>query len=256
MAPKKRQKHRKHHPPDSVGLQEEIEALFNKKFVLKASEETWALPDSSSMVQEPPFILEDMIAMKDELNRKKSLLNDMDIVQWHLHTRRAHKAGLVVKHLRENMHAEMCTQAWTKFHEILNSFDLIPENAHKTGKFRSVHLCEAPGAFIASLNHFLKSHYHGLEWDWEANTLNPYYEGHDLTAMLDDDRFILQTLSHWHFGVDGTGDLMNLANLESLQQDTADIHLVRTSSLPGCFFFQPSGERNTLISIYSFHHLS
>lgn len=228
MPPKKRHKHRRHHPQDSVDLQEAIEFLFNKKFVLKSSEETWAqLPDSSSMFQEPPFILEDMISLKDELNRKKSSLNDMDIDRWHLHTRRAHKAGLVVKHLRESLHAEMCTQAWAKFHEILHSFDLIPETAQTTGKFRSVHLCEAPGAFIASLNHFLKSHHHGLEWDWVASTLNPYYEGHDLAAMLDDDRFVLQTLPHWHFGADGTGDLMSLANLESLQQDTAGTHLVR-----------------------------
>ena len=227
MASKKRKKYQKRHPHDSIGLREEIEALFNKKIVLKSSEEVWALPDSSTMFQEPPFILEDMISLKDELNQKKSLLNDMDIVQWHLHTRRAHKAGLVVKHLRENFHAEMCTQAWAKFHEILNSFDLITEDAQKTGTFRSVHLCEAPGAFVASLNHFLKSHCRGLEWHWVANTLNPYYEGHDLTAMLDDDRFILKTLSHWNFGLDGTGDLMNLANLESLQQKTGESHLVR-----------------------------
>lgn len=227
MPPRKRRKHRHHHPQDSGDLQEEIEVLFSKKFVLKSSEETWPqLPDSSNMFQEPPFILEDMISLKDELNRKKSLLNDMDIVQWHLHTRRAHRAGLVVKHLRESLQAEMCTQAWTKFYEILNSFDLIPENAQKNEKFLSVHLCEAPGAFIASLNHFLKSHHRGLEWDWVASTLNPYFEGHDLAAMLDDDRFVLQTLSHWHFGADGTGDLMNLANLESLQQNTAEVHLV------------------------------
>ena len=66
------------------------------------------------MFQEPPFILADLISLKDDLNRKKSLLNDMDIVKWHLHTRRTHKAGLVVKHLKENFNAEMCTQAWTK----------------------------------------------------------------------------------------------------------------------------------------------
>ena len=228
MAPKKRKKHPNYHVHNSMDFQEEIEALFNKKFVLKSSEETWAhLPDTIDMFEEPPFVLEDMISMKDELNRKKSLLNDMDIVEWHSHTRRAHKAGAVVKHLREQIHVEMCTQAWAKFHEILHTFDLVPEDAKQTGKFRSVHLCEAPGAFVACLNHLLKSCYHGIEWEWMANTLNPYYEGHDLKAMLDDDRFIAETLSHWHFGADGTGDLMNLANLEALQQDMAQVHLVR-----------------------------
>lgn len=228
MAPKKRRKHPNYSANDSLGLQEEIEALFNKKFILKSSEEIWAqLPDVDGMFQEPPFVLEDMISMKDELNQKKSLLNDMDIVEWHSHTRRAHKAGLVVKHLREKLHVEMCTQAWAKFHEILYSFDLVPDGAQQTGNFRTVHLCEAPGAFVACLNHFLKSRYQGIEWTWVANTLNPYYEGHDLKAMLDDDRFMSETLSHWHFGADGTGDLMNLANLEALQHDLPQVHLVR-----------------------------
>ena len=117
-----------------------------------------------------------------------------------------------------------------KFYEIFNTFDLIPEDAQRSEKVRSLHLCEAPGAFVASLNHFLKSHYNGMDWQWVANTLNPYYEGNDLEAMLDDDRFILKTLSHWNFGVDGTGDLMNLANLDSLKQETGESHLVREKS--------------------------
>ena len=228
MAPKKRRKYPQYHANFPPGMQGEIEALFNKRIVLKSREETWAnLPKSSCMFQEEPFVLADMILMKDELNTKKSLLNDMDIVEWHSHTRRVHKAGLVVRHLREKLHVEMCTQAWAKFHEILHSFNLIPDDALHTGSFRSVHLCEAPGAFVACLNHLLKSEYHGLEWNWIASTLNPYYEGHDLRAMLDDDRFISETLSHWHFGSDGTGDLMSVANLEALQHDAAFVHLVR-----------------------------
>ena len=243
MAPKKRRKHPNHHKNDHLDFQDEIEALFNKKFTLKSNEETWAkLPDTCCMFQEPAFVLQDMIFMKDELNRKKSLLNDMDIVEWHSHTRRAHKAGLVVKHLREKLHVEMCTQAWAKFHEILHSFDLVPEDAEQTGKIRTVHLCEAPGAFVACLNHLLKSNYRGMDWDWMANTLNPHYEGHDLKAMLDDDRFISETLPHWHFGADGTGDLMNLTNLEALQHDMASVHLVRvTGTLQGCALAEPGG---------------
>ena len=229
MAPKKRRKQ----PHDPLGIIEEIEALFDKKFVLKSREETWAkLPNASFIFHEEPFVLQEMIFLKDELNRKKSLLNDMDIVEWRSHTRRVHKAGLVVKHLREKLHVEMCTQAWAKFHEIIHSFDLIPDDVQQAGRFRSVHLCEAPGAFIACLNHLVKSSYQGLKWDWIAGTLNPYYEGHDLKAMLDDDRFISETLGHWHFGEDGTGDLMNVANLEKLQRDAAFVDLVMYQSIP------------------------
>ncbi|XP_068694889.1 cap-specific mRNA (nucleoside-2'-O-)-methyltransferase 2-like [Montipora foliosa] len=231
MAPKKRTKQ----PHDPPGILEEIEALFDKNFVLKSRDETWAnLPNASCIFHEEPFVLQEMTLLKDELNRKKSLLNDMDIVEWRSHTRRVHKAGLVVKHLREELHVEMCTQAWAKFHEIIHSFNLIPDHVQQAGRFRSVHLCEAPGAFIACLNHLVKSSYQGLKWDWIAGTLNPYYEGHDLKAMLDDDRFISETLGHWHFGEDGTGDLMNVANLEKLQRDAAFVDLVTADGSINC----------------------
>ncbi|OWK61685.1 Cap-specific mRNA (nucleoside-2'-O-)-methyltransferase 2 [Lonchura striata] len=70
-------------------------------------------------------------------------------------------------HVKKCVNAELCTQAWCKFHEILCSFSLLPEEALQDGELNSVHLCEAPGAFIASLNHFLKSHHvlaTGIGW--------------------------------------------------------------------------------------------
>ena len=234
MAPKKRKNRNWPHPRDSSEDSknaEEIEALFEKKFVLKSKDASWNLPPSSSLfTEERPFILEEMMIMKDRLNQTKSLLNDFDIVQWHQHTRRVNKTGLVVKHLRQELQVEMCTQAWAKFHEILNTYDLIPEEATEAGELFSVHLCEAPGAFVASLNHFLKSRRPQLKWDWLASTLNPYYEGHDLKAMLDDDGFVLETLDHWNFGRDGTGDLMDLANLQALRDASnakGKVHLVK-----------------------------
>ena len=77
-----------------------------------------------------------------------------------------------------------------------------------TKQFGSVHLCEAPGAFITSLNHALTSHHHDTDWQWLATTLNPHHEGNDLGYMINDDRFIIGSLDHWEFGQDNTGDLM------------------------------------------------
>lgn len=34
-------------------------------------------------------------------------------------------------------------------------------------------------------------------WDWLAISLNPYYEGNDQFAMIDDDVLIGQSLDHW-----------------------------------------------------------
>jgi hypothetical protein len=61
---------------------------------------------------------------------------------------------MVAKHVRNQMTAELCTQAWCKFHEVLGTFpDLTRQSSD--GAFNTVHLCEAPGAFVASLNHYL-----------------------------------------------------------------------------------------------------
>ena len=44
-------------------------------------------------------------------------------------------------------------QAFLKFFEVLNRFSLLPG---RQKPFTSVHLCEAPGAFIAALNHYIR----------------------------------------------------------------------------------------------------
>lgn len=69
-----------------------------------------------------------------------------------------------------------------------------------------------------------------FQWNWLATTLNPYYEGNPLSCMINDDRFILHTLDKWNFGLDYTGDLMNIKNMLHIVKKAAemgDVLLVR-----------------------------
>ena len=52
----------------------------------------------------------------------------------------------------------------------------------------SLHLCEAPGIFITSLNHARVLHHSDVVWSWMATTLNPHYEGNHHGYMINDDR--------------------------------------------------------------------
>ena len=57
-----------------------------------------------------------------------------------------------------------------------------------------------------------------IDWQWYAQTLNPYYEHDPSTAamLIDDDRLIFHTIheNHWDFGIDNSGDILNEENID------------------------------------------
>jgi cap2 methyltransferase len=53
-------------------------------------------------------------------------------------------------------------------------------------------------------------------WEWTGLSLNPYYEGNDQEAMVDDDRFIIETLDRWYFGIDNSGNILDTNNIKGL----------------------------------------
>ncbi len=162
--------------------------------------------------------------LRDELNATKSRLNKLQLAKWHWHTRAQNPAGTVVAAVRSVAKAELLTQAWCKFYECLNRYpDLIAPD----GKLRTAHLCEAPGAFVAALNHYLvvnssNENDAAVDWDWRASTLNPFYEGNSTSSMINDDRFVIRTLDRWCFGPDDTGDILNATNRRNLADAIRD----------------------------------
>ncbi|XP_072935361.1 cap-specific mRNA (nucleoside-2'-O-)-methyltransferase 2 [Epargyreus clarus] len=211
------------HKPDSYfrqkyykeDFEDELNDLFNKKFQFRFNSE-WKLPERDLWFTAAPWKVKSLESLKSRLNFNKSQLNDFSIEEWSSHTRRRNPAGEVGWKLRCIVNPEFLTQAWTKFYECACTYNVVPLEAIAEKQIVSLHLCEAPGAFITSLNHFLKLRHHELQWKWVANTLNPYYEGNSPSNMISDDRFMFHTLDHWDFGEDNTGNLMEWNNSQAI----------------------------------------
>lgn len=233
--------------PDVVA---DISQLFAKNFTyVKPLSNEWQLPDPSEIFTCDHTDFDVFLDLKNSLNEVKNLLSDKKLDEWHEHTAFTNKAGKIISHVRKSVNAELCTQAWCKFHEILCSFPVIPQKAFQNGKLNSLHLCEAPGAFIASLNHYLKSHRFPCDWSWVANTLNPYNEANDNLMMIMDDRLISNTLHWWYFGPDNTGDIMTLKYLTGLQSFVSNMATVHLITADGSFDCQGNpGEQEALVS--------
>uniref|UniRef100_A0A1B6BY81 Cap-specific mRNA (nucleoside-2'-O-)-methyltransferase 2 n=1 Tax=Clastoptera arizonana TaxID=38151 RepID=A0A1B6BY81_9HEMI len=191
---------------------------FTKKFVFKEAKRSilGVKLNPNSLFQDDKWEIAEFKELKDELNTVKSQLNNLNLNEWHKHTNETNIGNLINTRIKYKISPEFLTQAWCKFAEIVSTYDLIPNVSFRTGCFNSVHLSEAPGAFITSLNHYIKSHYGFLQWKWMASSLNPYYEGNRLDELINDDRFMMHTIPNWIFGDSLTGDLMNVENMLSI----------------------------------------
>nr|XP_057945014.1 cap-specific mRNA (nucleoside-2'-O-)-methyltransferase 2 [Doryrhamphus excisus] len=208
----------------------EINGLFSKfKTYVKPSNGEWCLPNTSVTFRHSAKVQNcHLQALKVSLNAVKNQLSDKNIQVWHQHTNSTNRAGKVIAAVRSTGNAEICTQAWCKFYEILGTFSPLPEVALHSGELNTVHLCEAPGAFISALNHYIKTNKSTryCDWSWGANTLNPYHEANAGGTTIADDRLIANTLPWWFFGSDNTGDIMVQKHLLELQTFVANMRRV------------------------------
>ncbi len=44
-----------------------------------------------------------------------------------------------------------------------------------------------------------------------------FFAGNSMGFMINDDRFLLGCLDHWEFGVDNTGNLLDIKNVEKIK---------------------------------------
>ncbi|XP_037948237.1 cap-specific mRNA (nucleoside-2'-O-)-methyltransferase 2-like [Teleopsis dalmanni] len=196
--------------------EEEVNQVFEKKFgyIKPKTNSKWVLPPAAQLFQEF-YQIETLQQLKRTLNSVKGKLNDYAIEEWSTHTRRMDPSGDITWRLKNEINAEFVTIAWCKLYECLHKFPLV-----KKPKLNTLHLCEAPGAFISALNHYLYSTYNKeqVEWKWLSTTLNPYYEGNPFGKMISDHRFMLRTLDHWLFHEDFTGNIMCNQNIKHMHE--------------------------------------
>uniref|UniRef100_A0A1A8LP80 Cap-specific mRNA (nucleoside-2'-O-)-methyltransferase 2 n=3 Tax=Nothobranchius pienaari TaxID=704102 RepID=A0A1A8LP80_9TELE len=236
--------------------QAEIQSIFKKvRTYVKPSSGEWSLPDPNVALKHPAKQHKHLQELKLSLNTVKNQLSDKNIQVWHQHTNSTNRAGKVINAVRCAANAEICTQAWCKFYEILGTFNLLPEEDIQNGELNSVHLCEAPGAFITALNHYMKTSESTryCDWSWAANTLNPYHEANGGSATIADDRLIANTLPWWFFGSDNTGNIMIQKHLLDLQTFVSNMRRVGLVTADGSFDCQENPDEQEAL-VASLHY--
>ncbi|KAI1716391.1 ftsJ-like methyltransferase domain-containing protein [Ditylenchus destructor] len=181
-------------------------SIFTKSFVLKSSAYDPCRPSITSYNE----MLSALASIETKLNASKLKVNE--IVKkhgtnvWRRHTSFMHPLKNLPKRLLalDILPGDIITQAYCKFAEIIATNNLLNRwEPCSDGYFRSLHLCEAPGAFVSLLKRAMTTR----KWQWLMNSLNPYHEWNSRQHMLFDDTFIFQHLENMAFGPDDTGNI-------------------------------------------------
>lgn len=174
----------------------------------------WELPKIEDLFRENRYEIDELKSLQTALHECKSQLNHYEPEDWRLHTRRRNLVATLMYELKSENKCELLIQSFFKLWEALHLYKLVPKDAQN---LFSVHLCEAPGAFISALNHFLKQTSPSFEFDWLATSINPYLEDFDPEQVINDDRIIRHTIDKWVFGPDNSGNLFKASVVEELQ---------------------------------------
>ncbi|XP_058121931.1 cap-specific mRNA (nucleoside-2'-O-)-methyltransferase 2 [Anopheles ziemanni] len=221
----------------------DVRVQFAKKFQFPSTPSSTLLPRVDTLYRCPPYLVPRLQEQKRKLNAVKSRLNDFEIGEWHQHSRKRSSLLPILNELRYRIRAEFVTQAFAKLYECVSAYELVDV---ALDQLYSVHLCEAPGAFVTGLNHYIRLNCHPkIRWHWFACTLNPYHEGNCHGSMIPDDRFIRHTLDSWCFGVDGTGDIMVRENRDDIiarSKQWPEVNLVTADGSIDCLNFPEEQE--------------
>ncbi|GMT04373.1 hypothetical protein PENTCL1PPCAC_26547, partial [Pristionchus entomophagus] len=200
-----------------------VKSLFDREFDLSIQSERILREDYLNEFKEKQSEIE------RDVNEVKHTISELcqeeeDRRKWRMNTQKTHLMGGLSRRLGRRH-----SNAFCKFYQILTRFpELIRTKNEGRGDkrdlFRSLHLCEVPGHFLSAIDHFIALFLPNLQWEWNANSLNPHYEYTKASDMFLDDQLIVDYPDRWIFGVDNSGDVRILA--ESLLQSNVSFDLV------------------------------
>jgi hypothetical protein len=99
-----------------------------------------------------------------------------------------------------NINGRRVNRAWIKIQELYNETDYFNNLlAHNNKEINVLHICEAPGNFIASSIYYSETH--NFKYNWTGQSLR---EG----DIWDDYGFIKKNPDKWDFAKDNTGNIM------------------------------------------------
>lgn len=213
------------------------------------------------------YTFPDLIKLKNELNKTKNLLNPINS-----NPEKSVKFEKISKCFRsydllrgkwgilsQKYGAEIVTNAWLKMYE---NMTLVKPYLEKIKQFNTFHIAEAPGNFILAINHYLKTNYPNIEWNWIASTYKDLYQnGQDCDYLGDTYGLIRNYPDQWYFGCDLDGDITSPENIISFKQEILkkfkgklDLITSDVKYVPGNMNF--SEEENYNIPVHFGHLLS
>ncbi|AYV82123.1 MAG: FtsJ-like methyltransferase [Homavirus sp.] len=176
------------------------------------------------------FRIVKMHQLKRKLNNYKRIIdtkeqfvnNDVenDIIDWNKLTDCVDLYRNLKNILKWKYNSEMTTNAFLKMYEILCNEDIIDK---KSDQFKAFHICEAPGAFISSINHYIRSNTVIKNYIWYAQSLNPQSQINikKYPSLLDDTFGLMRyNRDKWLFGKNNTGDITCNDTIDTYAHDS------------------------------------
>lgn len=178
------------------------------------------------------YQFDELIKLKHELNDVKNKLNPINNIKYIKITAVSYVGeDLRGDHgrLSAEFNAQIVTKAWMKIHELFNRYVIFErEIKRKLGggiiskvsspikDLYTFHIAEAPGAFIPSINHIIRTKYPSIDWNWFAESYRDPILSHDRKRgkYFGDQYGLMKKYdSQWIYGAENDGDITKGSNI-------------------------------------------